>query len=182
VPVLPMTAAHAEAVLAIYQAGLDGGQASFETTAPSWLDWDSSHLPEHRYVTVDRDGRVTGWAAVSPVSDRCVYGGVAEVSVYVHPDARSQGVGRALLDAVIASSERAGLWTLQAGVFPENEPSVRLHEAAGFRVVGRRERLGRHHGAWRDVLLLERRSPQIDAPAARTNALGGSTVQPWRSG
>jgi phosphinothricin acetyltransferase len=106
-------------------------------------------------------GRVLGWAALSPVSDRCVYAGVAENSVYVHPEARGRGVGTALLRALVASTEAAGIWTLQTGIFPENAASVALHEKAGFRVVGRRERLGRHHGVWRDVLLLERRSPVV---------------------
>ena len=155
-----MTPAHADAVLAVYQAGLDRPHASFETTAPDWETWDSSHLPQHRFVGLDQDA-VVGWAALSPVSGRCVYEGVAEVSVYVHSDAQRRGTGRALLAAVVGSSERAGLWTLQSGVFPENLASLGLHEAAGFRVVGRRERLGRHRGVWRDLLLLERRSPLI---------------------
>lgn len=134
------------------------GEATFEAEVPGWEHWDSSHLIEHRLVAL-RDGEVAGWAALSPISDRCVYGGVAEVSVYVTAGARGQGVGRALLEALVASSEAGGIWTLQAGIFPENEASVRLHERAGFRVVGRRERLGRLRGAWRDILLLERRSP-----------------------
>ena len=156
--VVPMRAEHGPAVLAIYQAGLDSGVASFETTAPSWERWDAAHLSAHRFVAVDDCGAVTGWVALSGVSERCVYAGVAEVSVYVDPGAQRRGVGRALLEAVVASSEHDGVWTLQAGVFPENEASVGLHRAVGFRVVGRRERLGQRHGVWRDVLLLERRA------------------------
>lgn len=157
---LPMTTEHAVAVLAIYQAGLDGGAASFETTAPTWDDWDAGHLPAHRFVAVNGD-QVVGWAAVSPVSDRCVYGGVVELSIYVDPAAHGRGVARRLLDVLISSTEAAGIWTIQSGVFPDNTASLRLHESAGFRVVGVRERIGQHHGRWRDVVLLERRSPQV---------------------
>src|SRR5512132_869951 len=148
------------AVRAIYQAGIDTGDATFETAVPDWPAWDAAHLAGHRLVAV-RDGRVVGWTALAPVSDRCAYAGVAEDSVYVAPQAQDQGVGRALLAAVVASAERGGIWTVQTGIFPENQASVRLHEACGFRVVGVRERLGRLHGRWRDVLLLERRSPAI---------------------
>ncbi len=157
VTVAPMTGAHAPQVLDIYQAGLDTGNASFEVTAPPWPEWDAAHLPEHRFVALDGD-RVLGWAALSRVSDRCVYAGVAGLSVYVAAGARGRGVGSALLAAVVASSEAAGIWTLQTGIFPENAGSVALHRRAGFRVVGTRERVGRHHGRWRDVLFLERRS------------------------
>ncbi len=154
----PMLPEHAEQVLEIYQVGLDTGNASFETAAPSWERWDAGHLPDHRLVALDSDGRVLGWVALSPVSDRCVYAGVAEESVYVHPDARGRGIGLALLRAVIASSEAAGLWTLQTGIFPENAVSLALHRRAGFRVVGTRRRVGQRHGRWRDVVFLERRS------------------------
>ena len=160
ISVRPMVASDAEDVLAIYRAGIETGNATFETTVPAWPVWDAAHLAGHRFVAVDA-GRVLGWAALSPVSDRCVYAGVAENSVYVHPEARGRGVGTALLRALVASTEAAGIWTLQTGIFPENAASVALHEKAGFRVVGRRERLGRHHGVWRDVLLLERRSPVV---------------------
>lgn len=152
-----MTDSHAGAVLAIYQAGLDTGLASFETTAPLWPAWSAAHLPEHRFVAV-ADDEVLGWVAVSPVSSRCVYAGVVEHSVYVAPAAKGQGVGRRLLDALISSTEAAGIWTIQAGVFPENAASLSLHHAAGFRVIGVRERVGEHQGRWRDVVLLERRS------------------------
>jgi L-amino acid N-acyltransferase YncA len=148
------------AVRAIYEAGIDTGDATFETAAPDWPAWDAAHLAEHRLVA-RVDGRVVGWTALAPVSDRCCYAGVAEDSVYVAPEAQGRGVGRALLEAVVASAERGGIWTVQTGIFPENRASVRLHQACGFRVVGVRERLGRLGGRWRDVLLLERRSPAI---------------------
>ncbi len=158
--VAPMTSEHATAVLAIYQAGIDEGNATFETRAPAWEQFSATRLPAHRYVAVTGEG-VRGWVAVSPVSGRCVYAGVVEHSVYVHPAARGQGAGRRLLETLIASTEAAGIWTIQSGIFPENTASAALHQAAGFRVVGTRERIGRHHGRWRDVILLERRSPLI---------------------
>ncbi|WP_046507624.1 GNAT family N-acetyltransferase [Streptomyces odonnellii] len=153
---------HAAAVLAIYQLGIDERNATFETTAPTWQAFDAAKLPGHRLVALDDDGRVLGWAAVVPVSDRCAYAGVVEHSVYVHPDARGRRVGLALLTALIASTEAAGIWTIQSGVFPENTASLALHQRAGFRVIGTRERIGRHGGRWRDVVLLERRSPSVD--------------------
>jgi phosphinothricin acetyltransferase len=149
------------AVRAVYEAGIATGNATFETAAPSWEDWGAAHLGAHRLVATDA-GRVLGWAALAPVSDRCAYVGVAEDSVYVAPDAQGRGVGRRLLEALVSGAEQAGVWTVQTGIFPENQGSVRLHQACGFRVVGVRERLGRLHGRWRDVLLLERRSPAID--------------------
>lgn len=162
VRIRPMTATDADAVLAIYQAGLDGGQASFETQAPTWPDFDAGRLAEHRFVAVDADtDAVLGWIAVTGVSSRCVYAGVVEHSVYVDPEAQGRGVGRLLLEALIASTEAAGVWTIQSGVFPENTASLALHASCGFRVLGTRERIGRHHGRWRDVVLLERRSPII---------------------
>jgi phosphinothricin acetyltransferase len=156
-----MTKAHADAVLAIYQAGIDEGNATFETTAPTWAEFDTKRMPDHRYVAIDESGDVVGWVAAVPVSDRCVYAGVVEHSVYVSPAARGLGVGKALLDALIASTELAGIWTIQAGIFPENNASAALHRSAGFRDVGRRERIGQHHGVWRSVVLIERRSPTI---------------------
>lgn len=153
-----MTADHAAGVLAVYQAGLDTGNASFETTAPPWPDWDRRHLAEHRFVALDPDGEVVGWVAASPVSSRRVYAGVLEHSVYVRPDHQGEGVGRALLTAYVTATEAAGIWTLQSGIFPENTASIALHHQLGFRTVGRRERIGQHHGRWRDVLLIERRS------------------------
>jgi L-amino acid N-acyltransferase YncA len=159
----PMTAAHAGPVLAVYQAGLDTGLASFETKAPDWAGFDRAHLPGHRFVACDPAGQVLGWAAVSAVSARPVYAGVVEDSVYVHPGAGGRGVGRSLLAALIASAEAGGIWTIQAGIFPENTASLRLHAGAGFGVVGTRQRIGLHHGRWRDVVLMERRSPLVGA-------------------
>jgi L-amino acid N-acyltransferase YncA len=162
----PMTAAHWPEVRAIYAEGLATGNATFATEAPAWADWDAGHLSACRLVAANATGQVLGWAALSPVSSRCMYGGVAEVSLYVGASARGLGVGRALLAALVAESERQGLWMLQAGIFPENLASVCLHEGAGFRVVGRRERIGQLHGQWRDTLLLERRSAVVGvAPA-----------------
>ena len=144
-------------VARIYEEGMLTCDATFETSVPSWETWDEGHLAAHRLV-VTLDGDVVGWAALSAVSDRECYRGVAEHSIYVAERARGLGFGRQLLAALIASSEAGGIWTLQSGVFPENEASVALHAALGFRVVGMRERLGRLHGVWRDVVLLERRS------------------------
>jgi len=155
-----MTDAHASAVLAIYQAGMDEGNATFETRAPQWDAFSAARLPGHRFVAIVT-GQVIGWVAASPVSGRRVYAGVVEHSVYVHSAARGQGTGRALLAALIASTEAAGIWTIQSSVFPENTATVALHRSAGFRVVGTRERIARHHGRWRDTLLLERRSPLV---------------------
>jgi len=155
-----MTAEHSAAVLAIYQAGIDEGNATFETTAPGWAQFSAARLPGHRYVALAA-GDVLGWVAALAVSGRCVYAGVVGHSVYVHPGARGRGVGRQLLDALIASTENAGIWTIESGIFPENTASAALHQAAGFRVVGTRERIGQHHGRWRDVLLIERRSAVV---------------------
>ena len=146
-------------VAAIYRDGIATGDATFDTDVPSWEQWDAAH-PQHRVVAVD-DGSVLGWAALSPASDRCCYAGVAEVSVYVASQARGGGVGRALLEALIERAEAAGVWTIQAGIFPENEASLALHERCGFRVVGVRERLGQMNGVWRDVVFLERRSKEV---------------------
>jgi Sortase and related acyltransferases len=161
VRIAAMRPEHAEQVLAIYQAGIDEGNATFEITAPTWEAFDTARLPEHRLVALGEDDSVLGWAAVVPVSDRCAYAGVVEHSVYVHPDARGRGVGLALLTALLTSTEAAGIWTVQSGIFPENTASLALHTRAGFRVIGTRERIGRHHGVWRDVVLVERRSPNV---------------------
>ncbi|GAA2729084.1 N-acetyltransferase family protein [Actinocorallia aurantiaca] len=160
VSIAPMRPQHAEQVLAVYQAGIDGGDATFETTAPTWRQFDTTHLPAHRLVALDGQ-MVAGWVAAVAVSDRCAYAGVVEHSVYVHPAARGRGVGLTLLRALLASTDAAGIWTVQSGIFPENTASLALHHKAGFRTIGVRERIGRHHGRWRDVLLLERRSPAI---------------------
>jgi phosphinothricin acetyltransferase len=145
------------AVRAIYEAGIATRNATFETEAPTWERWDAGHLPDQRLVAVDRSG-VIGWAALSPVSARHVYRGVAEHSVYIAPEARGRGVGRLVLGALIESAERAGIWTIQTGIFPENAASLALHAACGFRVVGIREHVGQLDGQWRDVAFLERRS------------------------
>jgi len=151
---------HADQVLDVYRLGIASGNATFETEPPTWDRFTAGHLADHRFVAVDGN-RVLGWVACSPVSSRSVYAGVVEHSVYVHPDARGHGIGRALLDVLIESTERAGVWTIQSGIFPENTPSLVLHAAAGFRTIGTREKVGRHHGVWRDVVLLERRSATI---------------------
>ena len=148
------------AVRSIYEAGIATGNATFETAAPTWERWDTSHLADHRIVATIDDA-VVGWAALSPVSDRCVYAGVAENSVYIHPDHRGRGVGTDLLDALVAGAERAGYWTVQTGIFPENTASIAAHQRVGFRIVGRRERIGQLDGVWRDTLFLERRSTRI---------------------
>jgi phosphinothricin acetyltransferase len=148
---------HWPAVRTIYEEGIATGDATFETSAPAWEVWDASHLPFAR-VVAQENGEVLGWGALSRVSDRCAYSGVAEVSVYVTASARARGVGSVLLAALIEESEANGIWTLTAGIFPENVASIRLHEKAGFRVLGVRERVGKLKGRWRDALLLERRS------------------------
>jgi L-amino acid N-acyltransferase YncA len=161
------------AVAAIYAEGIATGNATFETAPPSWERWDASHLPDHRLVARtgpqagDGLAGVVGWAALAPVSDRCVYAGVAENSVYVAEPARGLGVGRRLLSAVVESAEQAGIWTVQTGVFPENSSSLALHRRVGFRVVGVRERLGQLNGRWRDVVLLERRSSRAGVDPRR---------------
>jgi phosphinothricin acetyltransferase len=155
-----MDAGHWGGVRAVYEEGLATGDATFETEAPDWQRWDASHVPACRLVAL-ASGRVAGWAALSRVSAREVYAGVAEVSVYVGRDFRGRGLGRGLLEALVRESEEAGFWTLQASVFPENVASLALHRACGFREVGRRERVGRLRGRWRDTVLLERRSAVV---------------------
>ena len=157
----PMTATHWPSVSEIYAAGIATGNATFDTAVPDWTAFDEAKLAAHRHVALDADGAVLGWVAASAVSNRPVYSGVVEHSVYVHPHAAGGGVGRALLAALIESTEAAGIWTIQSGIFPENTASLALHARAGFRVVGLRERLGLHDGRWRDVILLERRSTSV---------------------
>jgi phosphinothricin acetyltransferase len=147
-------------VALVYRQGLDTGDASFETEVPPFEEWDRDHLALPRLVA-RAGGWLVGWAALSPASGRCVYGGVAEDSVYVDPAASGRGVGTALLSELVAQAEQAGIWTIQAGIFPENRVSIALHQRCGFRVVGVRERLGQQNGRWRDVVLLERRSQVI---------------------
>ena len=156
----PMKASDWEVVQAIYREGIESGQATFETAVPAWEVWDGSHLPHSRLVARAADG-VIGWAALTPVSSRCVYEGVAEVSVYIAAAARGRGVGKALLGALVAAAEQAGIWTLQSSMFPENKASVAIHQTNGFRIVGRRERIAQQHGVWRDTLIMERRSAVV---------------------
>jgi L-amino acid N-acyltransferase YncA len=162
IEIRPMALEDWDSVRAIYLQGLATGEASFETVAPSWEKWDLGHLRFGRLVAISAsDGSVRGWAALGSVSSRAVYEGVAEVSVYVAKDSKGQGVGKTLLDQLIAESENEGIWTLQASVFPENVASLALHKACGFREVGLRKRIGRRNGIWRDTVLLERRSKLV---------------------
>jgi L-amino acid N-acyltransferase YncA len=160
VEIRSMTAADWPAVEAIYAEGIATGDATFETAPPSWEEFDAGRLAEQRIVAVD-DGAIVGWAALSPTSSRACYAGVVEHSVYVAERARGRGVGRALMEALVLRADEGGLWTIQTSIFPENTASVALHERVGFRVVGRRERIAKLDGVWRDTLLLERRSRQV---------------------
>jgi phosphinothricin acetyltransferase len=155
--ILTLTPAHWPAVRAIYADGIATRNATFETEVPDWATWDAGKLPGHRFVAADGD-RVLGWAAVAPTSSRPAYAGVVENSVYLAEAARGKGLGRLLMETLIDSTERAGIWTVQTGIFPENVASLALHRAVGFREVGIRERVGRVDGRWRDVVFLERRS------------------------
>lgn len=159
--IVPLEPHHWPEVRDIYEAGIATGNATFQTDVPSWAEWDAAHHREHRFVDVDDEGGVRGWVAVSPTSSRPVYAGVVEESIYIAPECQGQGVGKRLLRHVIESTERAGIWTITTGIFPENEASLALHESLGFRRLGVRERVGRHHGRWRDVVIIERRSPVI---------------------
>lgn len=157
VSIRPMADSDWSAVARIYADGIATGYATFETSVPSYEEWDENHLAECRFVA-ERGGKVVGWAALSPVSSRCVYGGVGEVSVYVDSEHHGHGIGKVLMKHLIPSSEKAGLWTLQSGIFPENTGSIKLHEKLGFRRIGFREKVGKLHGEWKDNLLFERRS------------------------
>jgi phosphinothricin acetyltransferase len=158
----PMIPQDWDAVRAIYLEGIRAGNATFEKSAPEWDKWDAAHLKSCRFVA-RLGSEVLGWAALSAISGRCVYAGVAEVSVYIAERARGRKIGSSLLDALVAASEREGIWTLQAGIFPENVASLKLHKSAGFRIVGTREKIGCMEGLWRDVVLLERRSAIVGA-------------------
>ena len=142
----------------IYEEGIATGNATFQSAAPDWDEWDQSHVKNSRIVAVDDASNILGWAALTPVSGRCVYAGVAEVSVYVSDKARGKGIGKSLLKELIRQSEQNGFWTLTAGIFPENEASLKIHQQAGFKVLGIRERIGKMNGEWRNTVLLERRS------------------------
>lgn len=148
-------------VLAIYADAIKGAHATFETNVPTWSEWNRAHLPMHRFVAVEGQKKIMGWTALSKVSERREYAGIVECHTFVRSDAWRKGIGTALLSALIGATEAQGLWTMQAHVFPENEAALALHQKLGFRVVGTRERMGRHRGRWRDVLLLERRSPTV---------------------
>lgn len=158
--IISLLPSHWEAVKKIYEEGIATGNATFQTTAPTWEEWDAAHSVKPRLIAIEND-EISGWAAITPVSGRCVYAGVGEVSVYVSAAARGKGIGKKLLQALIAESEKENFWTLQAGIFPENISSLAIHEACGFRVIGTRERIGKMNGAWRDTVLLERRSTTI---------------------
>ncbi len=149
-----------EQVSRIYQEGIDTGVATFEQQSPSYEDWNQAHISQCRLVA-EENGKILGWAALSPVSSRCVYGGVGEVSVYVDSNQRGKGIGKQLLNHLVEASEIAGFWTLQSGIFPENEGSVALHKKAGFRFIGMRERVGKLNGVWKDNLLFEKRSTKV---------------------
>ena len=151
---------HWQEVRAIYEDGIKTGNATFEVSAPEWKAWDKAHLQHCRFIAGEND-KILGWAALSPVSDRCVYAGVAEVSVYVNTTARGKGLGKMLLEKLIEGSEANNLWTLQASIFPENVSSIKIHQHCGFRVIGKRERIGKINSIWRDTLLLERRSNKV---------------------
>jgi phosphinothricin acetyltransferase len=158
--IITMLTDHWEAVKIIYEQGIDTGNATFETAAPSWQAWNSAHLKTCRIIAIEND-EVLGWAALTPVSSRCVYAGVAEVSVYVAANARGKNVGSRLLHELISQSEQDGIWTLQSGIFPENNASIAIHEKNGFRIIGYRERIGKMGDIWRDNILMERRSSKI---------------------
>ena len=148
---------HWPQVKSIYEKGIETGNATFQTAVPTWEEWNNSHVENCRIVVVE-DDKVSGWAALTPVSGRCVYAGVGEVSIYVAPEQQGMGIGKSLLNELIKQSEAEGFWTLTAGIFPENKGSLKIHEKAGFKILGIRERIGKMNGKWRDTVLLERRS------------------------
>lgn len=155
-----ITAEHYPQVAAIYLQGLATGIATFQTEAPDWKSWDKSHLSDCRLAAFDNN-QLAGWAALSPVSSRCVYAGVAEVSIYITENYRGKGVGKLLLTKLVEESEAIGLWTLQSGIFAENTASIKLHEQCGFRIIGYREKIGQRNGVWKDNIIMERRSKTV---------------------
>ncbi len=155
-----MRASDWPAVSEIYAQGIATGYATFETSVPEYEEWNKNHLHSCRLIA-ERSGHIAGWAALSPVSGRCVYGGVAEVSVYVGPEYQGLGIGKVLMQHLILESEKEGLWTLQSGIFPDNTGSIKLHEKVGFRKIGYREKVGKLHGEWKDNLIFERRSKTV---------------------
>ncbi len=161
IEIRPMESSDGAKVLAVFEEALKGNDATFETNVPTWGEWSKMHLPAHRFVAVESSKTIRGWAALSRVSERREYAGVVECYTYVRAAVRRTGVGTALLQTLIRATEAQDLWTLQAHIFPENEAALALYRKCGFRVVGTRERIGRHRGVWRDMLLLERRSPSL---------------------
>lgn len=159
--IVKLDASHYNAVKEIYELGIATGNATFQTEAPSWEDWDKSHLTTCRLVALNENEKVMAWAALTPVSGRCVYAGVAEVSVYVHSNYQGKGIGKRILEELISQSEEHNLWTIQAGIFPENTASLKLHEQLGFRRIGYREKIGKMKNVWRDTIQLERRSKKV---------------------
>lgn len=157
---LAMLPQHWEAVRTIYEEGIATGDATFQTDTPGWQEWDNTHLKTCRIVAIEND-KISGWAALTPVSGRCVYAGVAEVSVYVAANARGKSIGSSLLNELINQSEQNGIWTLQSGIFPENKASISIHLKNGFRIIGYREKIGKMGKIWRDTISLERRSNKI---------------------
>ena len=160
IEMIPMLPQHWEAVKTIYEEGIATGNATFQTTAPNWQEWDNAHIKTCRIIATEKD-EVLGWAALTSVSSRCVYAGVAEVSVYVAANARGKNIGTLLLKELVHQSEEVGYWTLQSGIFPENKASIYIHEKNGFRMVGYREKIGKMGNLWRDNISLERRSSKI---------------------
>lgn len=158
--IIPLEIVHWPKVKSIYEEGISTGTATLETVSPDWEKWNQEHLPHSRFVMTE-DNQVVGWAALTPVSGRCVYAGVAEVSVYISTDVRGRGIGKLLLDELIRSSEKQNIWTLQAGIMAQNTASIRLHEKCGFRIVGFREKIGKLNNQWKDIYLLERRSKTV---------------------
>lgn len=160
ISIRPMDATDWPTVSRIYEDGIATGFATFETSIPTYESWDAAHMTSCRLIAIE-DEKILGWAALSPVSSRCVYGGIGEVSVYIGKESRGKGAGRLLLNALIKESEAEGLWTIQSGIFPENKGSIELHKKVGFRYIGKRERVGKLDGEWKDNLLFERRSETV---------------------